>query len=265
MDLDLTGKLALVTGSTRGIGLASVVGLAQMGADIIINGRDHAAVAEAMAKIRQSQPSAKLHAAVFDLGDAEGCAALVARFPKVDILVNNLGFYEPKAFFDIEDADWTKMFEVNVMSAVRLTRHYLKAMLAHKEWGRVVFVSSESGIFVPKEMVHYGFSKSALLYIARGAAEQTKSTGITVNSVLPGPTWVETTPARLSARAKSMGTTVDELVARTFSERRPGSLLQRFARPEEVANLICYLCSKASSATNGAALRVDGGIVTNPF
>lgn len=265
MDLDLTGKLALVSGSTRGIGLASATQLAGMGAEIIVNGRDKAAVNEAMAKIREASPSAKLHPAAFDLGGAEGCGALTAQFPQVDILVNNLGFYEPKAFFEIEDADWMKMFEVNVMSAVRLTRHYLKAMLDNKDWGRVVFVSSESGIYVPKEMVHYGFSKAALLYLARGAAEQTRSTGITVNSVLPGPTWVETTSARLGARAKAMGTTVDELVARTFSERRPGSLLQRFARPEEVANLICYLCSKASSASNGAALRVDGGIVTNPF
>ena len=174
MDLDLTGKRALVTGSTRGIGLATAVGLAQMGAEVIVNGREKAAVDQALAKIRQSAPSAKLHAAVLDLGGAEGCAALTAQFPDVDILVNNLGIYEPKAFFDIEDADWTKMFEVNVMSGVRLTRHYLKRMLEGKEWGRVVFVSSESGIFVPKEMVHYGFSKAAQLYIARGAAEQTK-------------------------------------------------------------------------------------------
>jgi NAD(P)-dependent dehydrogenase (short-subunit alcohol dehydrogenase family) len=265
MDLDLTGKLALVSGSTRGIGLATATGLAQMGAEVIVNGREQAAITEAIARIRQSSPSAKLHGAAFDLGGAKGCAALVATIPEVDILVNNLGFYEPKTFFEIEDSDWMKMFEVNVMSAVRLTRHYLKAMLANKKWGRVVFVSSESGVYVPKEMVHYGFSKAALLYVARGAAEQTKSTGITVNSVLPGPTWVETTSGRLSARAKAMGTTVDDLVARTFSERRPGSLLQRFAQPEEIANLICYLCSKASSATNGAALRADGGIVTNPF
>jgi NAD(P)-dependent dehydrogenase (short-subunit alcohol dehydrogenase family) len=265
MDLDLTGKLALVSGPTRGIGLATATGLAQMGAEVIVNGREQAAITEAIARIRQSSPSAKLHGAAFDLGGAKGCAALVATIPEVDILVNNLGFYEPKTFFEIEDSDWMKMFEVNVMSAVRLTRHYLKAMLANKKWGRVVFVSSESGVYVPKEMVHYGFSKAALLYVARGAAEQTKSTGITVNSVLPGPTWVETTSGRLSARAKAMGTTVDDLVARTFSERRPGSLLQRFAQPEEIANLICYLCSKASSATNGAALRADGGIVTNPF
>ena len=265
MDLDLTGKLALVTGSTRGIGLATAAGLAHMGAEVIVNGREQAAVDEAIVKIWQSSPAAKLHAAVLDLGDAEGCSKLVAQFPDVDILVNSLGIYEPKPFFEIEDADWSRMFEVNVMSGVRLTRHYLKRMLDSKDWGRVVFISSESGIFVPKEMVHYGFSKAAQLYIARGAAEQTKGTNITVNSVLPGPTWVEMAPVRLAARAKGMGTTVDDLVARTFSERRPASLLQRYAQPEEVANLICYLCSKAASATNGAALRVDGGIVTNPF
>jgi NAD(P)-dependent dehydrogenase (short-subunit alcohol dehydrogenase family) len=264
MDLDLKGKTALVTGSTRGIGLAAAKGLSEMGAEVIVNGREAATVAEAIAQIKKLAPSAKLHAAVFDLGDAAGCAALIKAFPDADILVNNLGIYEPKPYFDIEDADWAKMFEVNVMSGVRMTRHYLKRML-NKDWGRVVFVSSESGIFIPKEMVHYGFSKSAQLVIARGAAEQTKGSNVTVNSVLPGPTWVEMAPTRLAARAKGMGTTVDDLVARTFTERRPASLLQRYAKPEEVANLICYLCSKASSATNGAALRVDGGIVTNPF
>jgi NAD(P)-dependent dehydrogenase (short-subunit alcohol dehydrogenase family) len=264
MDLDLSGKLALVTGSTRGIGLAAAKGLAEMGADVIVSGREKGAVDEAIAKLA-SGAKGRLHAAAFDLGNANGCAALVAQFPEVDILVNNLGVYAPKAFFDIEDADWAKMFEINVMSGIRLTRHYLKRMLDHKDWGRVVFVSSESGIYVPKEMVHYGFSKAAQLFIARGAAEQTKGTNITVNSVLPGPTWVEQMPHLLAARAKAAGTTVDELKSRTFKERRPASLLQRYARPEEVANLICYLCSKASSATNGAALRVDGGIVTNPF
>ncbi|QWG11978.1 SDR family oxidoreductase [Bradyrhizobium sediminis] len=265
MNLDLTGKLALVTGSTRGIGLATATGLAQMGAEVIINGREAASVVGAMAKIKQAAPAAKAHAAAFDLGGAAGCAGLTAQFPEVDILVNNLGIYEPGAFFDIEDDAWTRMFEVNVMSGVRLTRHYLKRMLEHKDWGRVVFVSSESAIFVPKEMIHYGFSKAAQLYVARGAAEQTKATNITVNSVLPGPTWVEMAPVRLAARAEGMGTTIDDLAARTFTERRPASLLQRYATPEEVANLICYVCSKASSATNGAALRVDGGIVTNPF
>ena len=265
MNLDLTGKLALVTGSTRGIGLASAIGLARMGAEVIVNGRTSAAVTEAIAKVGQAAPAGKVHAAVCDLGNADGCAGLVAQFSEVDILVNNLGIYEPKTFFDIEDADWTRMFEVNVMSGVRLTRHYLKRMLDGKDWGRIVFVSSESAIFVPKEMVHYGFSKAAQLYVARGAAEQTRATNITVNSVLPGPTWVEMAPVRLAARAKGLGTTADDLAARMFSERRPTSLLQRYATPEEVANLICYVCSKAASATNGAALRVDGGIVTNPF
>ena len=264
MDLDLSGKLALVTGSTRGIGLASAKGLAGMGAEVIVNGRERAAVDEAIAQIRKLAPNARLQAAAFDLGGAEGCAAIAREFPEVDILVNNLGIYEPKPFFEIADADWSKMFEVNVMSGVRMTRHYLKRML-DKDWGRVVFVSSESGVYVPTEMVHYGFSKAAQLFIARGAAEQTKGSNVTVNSVLPGPTWVEMAPARLAARAKAMGTTADDLAARTFTERRPASLLQRYAKPEEVANLICYLCSKASSATNGAALRVDGGIVTNPF
>jgi NAD(P)-dependent dehydrogenase (short-subunit alcohol dehydrogenase family) len=258
MDLDLGGKLALVTGSTRGIGFAVAKGLAEMGADVIVSGRDKGAVDEAIVRLKPVA-KAKLHTAAFDLGRADGCAALIAQFPAVDILVNNLGIYEPKAFFDIEDADWAKMFEVNVMSGVRLTRHYLKRMLDTKDWGRVVFVSSESGIYVPKEMVHYGFSKAAQLFIARGAAEQTKGTNITVNTVLPGPTWVEQTPVRLAARAKAAGTTVDDLTSRMFSERRPASLLQRYAKPEEIANLICYLCSKASSATNGAALRVDAG------
>ena len=265
MDLDLSGKLALVTGSTRGIGLAAAKGLASMGAEIIVNGRERGTVFDAIAQIARIAPKARLHPAPFDLGGAEGCAALIEHFAEIDILVNNLGIYEPKPFFEIEDADWSRMFEVNVMSGVRLTRHYLKRMLDKKDWGRVVFVSSESGVYVPKEMVHYGFSKAAQLFIARGAAEQTKGTNVTVNSVLPGPTWVETVPTRLAARAKAMGTTADDIAARTFTERRPASLLQRYAKPEEVANLICYLCSKASSATNGAALRADGGIVTNPF
>jgi NAD(P)-dependent dehydrogenase (short-subunit alcohol dehydrogenase family) len=265
MDLDLGGKRALVTGSTRGIGLASAIGLARMGAEVIVNGRGQAAVDGALAKVGQAAAGASLHGIAADLGTAAGCAVVIEAFPAVDILVNNMGIYAPKPFFEIADDDWRQMFEVNVMSGVRLTRHYLKQMLDGKDWGRVVFVSSESGIFVPKEMVHYGFSKTAQLVIARGAAEETKGTNITVNAVLPGPTWVEMQTERLAARAAAQGTTVEDLKARTFSERRPASLLQRYATPEEVANLICYVCSKASSATNGAALRVDGGIVTNPF
>ncbi len=265
MDLDLSGKLALVTGSTRGIGLATATGLARMGAEVIVNGRAQAAVSDAIARIGQAAGPATLHGLAADLSDAAGCAAVIAAFPSVDILVNNMGIYAPKPFFEIADDDWQLMFETNVMSGVRLTRHYLKQMLDSKDWGRVVFVSSELGIFIPKEMVHYGFSKAAQLVIARGAAESTKGTNVTVNSVLPGPTWVEMQTERLTARAASQGTTLEDLKARTFTERRPASLLQRYATPDEIANLICYLCSKASSATNGAALRVDGGIVTNPF
>jgi NAD(P)-dependent dehydrogenase (short-subunit alcohol dehydrogenase family) len=265
MDLDLSGKRALVTGSTRGIGLATAIGLAGMGAEVVVNGRQAGAVDEAVGKIRQAVPGARTLSCAFDLGTAEGCAGIVRQVPAVDILVNNLGVYQPKPYFDLEDEDWHRMFEVNVMSGVRLTRHYLRKMIDSADWGRVVFVSSESAIFVPKEMVHYGFSKSAQLVVARGAAEMTKGTRVTVNSVLPGPTWVEMTPERLAARAKGMGTTAEDLATRTFTERRPSSLLQRYASPDEVANLICYVCSKASSATNGATLRADGGIVTNPF
>ena len=265
MQLNLNGKVALVTASSGGIGLAIARSLAAEGAKVAVNGRTKQNVDRALAGVRAALPEADLIPLVADNGTAAGCETTIAELPSVDILVNNLGIYEPKGFFDIEDSDWTRMFEVNVMSGVRLTRHYLKRMLDNKDWGRVVFVSSESGIFIPKEMIHYGFSKAAQLVIARGAAELTKATNITVNSVLPGPTWVEMAPIRLAARAKGMGTTAEDLAARTFTERRPASLLQRYAAPEEIANLICYVCSKASSATNGASLRVDGGIVTNPF
>jgi len=265
MDFDLTGKLALVTGSTRGIGLATAKGLAEMGAEVIVNGRSQAAVEAAIEAITPRLNGGALHHLAADISTAAGCDSVIAAFPKVDILVNNMGIYDPKPFFDIPDEDWQAMFDINVMSGVRLTRHYLKEMLDDDDWGRVVFVSSESGVVIPKEMVHYGFSKGAQLTIARGAAEITKGSNVTVNSVLPGPTWVEAMGARLEARALSLETTVEDLKTRTFSERRPSSLLQRYATPEEIANMICYVCSKAASATNGAALRVEGGIVTNPF
>src|SRR6056297_870308 len=190
MDLDLSGKTALVTGSTRGIGLAAAKGLAAMGAKVIVTGRTEEGTSNAAAAIRDQGGADVVEAAV-DLGTAAGCTTLIDSQPAVDILVNNMGIYEPKGFFDLEDADWQRMFDVNVMSGVRLTQHYLKGMLEDRDWGRVVFVSSESAVFVPKEMVHYGFSKGAQLVVARGAAEMTKGTHVTVNSVLPGPTWVE--------------------------------------------------------------------------
>ncbi|MFK7965313.1 MAG: SDR family NAD(P)-dependent oxidoreductase [Burkholderiaceae bacterium] len=263
--LSLRGKVALVTGSTRGIGLASAKGLAAMGAEVIIHGRAANDTEKAVTSIRTKTPKADLRTVNADLASAAGCDALIEQVPAVDILVNNVGIYTPKPFFEITDDDWQTMMDVNVMSGVRLTRHYLKGMLDANTWGRVVFISSESGVVVPKEMVHYGFSKSAQLVIARGAAETTRGTQVTVNSVLPGPTWVEDMQARLEKRATEQNTTVDELKKRTFSERRPSSLIQRYATPEEVANLVCYVCSPASSATNGAALRVDGGVVANPF
>lgn len=265
LDLDLSGKRALVTGSTRGIGLAAAKGLASLGAEVIVNGRQQADCDRAIGEIREAAPGATLSSCPADLADRAGCDAVIAAFPDVDILVNNMGVYDPKPFFDVPDEDWQRMFDTNVMSGVRLTRHYLKRMLDGDRWGRVVFVSSESAIFVPKEMVHYGLSKSAQLVIARGAAETTKGSNVTVNSVLPGPTNVEAQAERLAARAKAQGTTVEALRASMFTERRPSSLLQRYASTEEVANMICYVCSNASSASNGAVFRVDGGIVTNPF
>lgn len=264
MDLNLDNKRALITGSTRGIGLATAIELAGMGADVVINGRTEDKVDQAIAAVRSHVPDAKLQGATADLGTAEGCAALIAEVPDVDILVNNMGIYGPKPFDEITDEEWEEMFYVNVMSGVRLSRHYFKKLL-QKDWGRVVFVSSESGIVMPPEMIHYGFSKAAQLAIARGMAELTAGTGVTVNSVLPGPTWVEANDERLSKRAEEQGTTVEALKEATFTVRRPSSLLKRYSRPEEVANMIAYVCSPASSSTNGAALRVEGGIVRNPF
>jgi NAD(P)-dependent dehydrogenase (short-subunit alcohol dehydrogenase family) len=273
MDLDLTGKIALVTGSTRGIGLATAKGLAGMGAQVIVNGRTQAAVDRATGDIQQVVADATPWGVAADVSTAAGCETVIEAHPKVDILVNNTGVYGPKPFFEIADEDWQQIFDINVMSGVRLTRHYLKRMLedvggsadGSERWGRVIFVSSEASSVVPVEMVHYGFSKGAQQIIARGAAETTKGTGVTVNSVLPGPTWVEASPKNLEARARLQGTTVEDVIAKAFTERRPTSLIQRYATVEEVANLICYLCSKASSATNGAALRVDGGIIGTPY
>ncbi|MFN6518178.1 MAG: SDR family NAD(P)-dependent oxidoreductase [Nostoc sp. CreGUA01] len=260
MDLKLHGKSALVTGSTAGIGFAIAQGLAQEGASVIVNGRSEERVAQAIAKIQQSIPEAKVSGVVADGGTKAGVEQLFQEVPHVDILINNLGIYEPKTFFEISDEDWLKIFEINVLSGVRLSRQYLQKQL-EQNWGRIVFISSESGIQIPVEMIHYGTTKTAQLAIARGLAEMTIGTGVTVNSVLPGPTRSEGVEEFISNLAKERGTSRAEVEAEFFQNVRPTSLIKRFATNEEVAALVVYLSSPLASATNGAALRVDGGVI----
>jgi len=260
MDLGLKGKRALVTGSTGGIGYAAAAGLAREGARVVVNGRTEARVAAAIARLGVEIPGAELEGIAADLGSAAGCARLTAQLPEVDILVNNVGIFEPKAFEEIPDADWLRFFEVNVLSGVRLSRHYLRGMRA-RNWGRIVFVSSESGLQIPAEMIHYGMTKTAQISVARGLAETLAGTGVTVNSVLPGPTASEGVGGFLEQMAKSRGVEVAQIEREFFATARPSSLLRRFETPAEVAALIVYVCGVPSAATNGAALRVDGGVV----
>ena len=254
MDLQLDGKRALVTGSTAGIGFAIAAALAGERCRAIVNGRTQARVDAALAKL----PGAVGLTA--DLGTSGGVAEAIRRFPDVDILINNLGIFEPKPFEAIPDEDWFRFFEVNVLSGVRLSRYYLPRMKA-AGWGRIVFISSESALQIPAEMIHYGMTKTAQLAISRGLAETTAGTRVTVNSVLPGPTaseGVEEFVGRLAADQKTDRATVEQ---EFFKNIRPSSLLRRFATPEEVAALVTFVASPLSSATNGAALRVDGGVV----
>lgn len=260
MKIDLSGKTALVTGSTAGIGFAIAHGLAEAGARVFLNGRKDATVQAAIAKMRQALPGAQVDGVAGDLSTADGCAAVTKALPAVDILVNNAGIFEPKDFFDIPDEDWSRFFETNVMSGVRLSRAYMQGMLG-RNWGRIVFISSESAVHIPKEMIHYGFSKTAQLAVSRGLAELTGGTGVTVNSVLPGPTRSDGVEGFLQSMAAQAGKTADEMAAGFVKEHRPTSLTQRFASVEEVANMVVYVCSPQASATNGAALRVEGGIV----
>lgn len=258
MDLQLTNKTALVTGSTAGIGFAIASLLAQEGASIVVNGRSQRRVDEAVKRIQRA--TASVTGVVADIGTKEGVDLLTSRLPAVDILVNNLGIYEVKPFPEIPDEDWLRFFEVNVLSGVRLSRFYLPQML-QKNWGRIVFVSSESGLNIPVEMIHYGVTKTAQIALARGLAETTAGTGVTVNSVLPGPTRSEGVERFVQDLAKAKGTDEAGVEAEFFRTVRPSSLLKRFATPEEVAALVVYVCSPRASATNGAALRVDGGVV----
>jgi NAD(P)-dependent dehydrogenase (short-subunit alcohol dehydrogenase family) len=260
MDLQLSGKLALVTGSTAGIGLAIGSTLVGEGATVIINGRSESRVTGAVAKIRQKYPHAKLETLAGDLSKAEMVKQATSRFPHVDILINNLGIYEIKSFEDISDEDWMAMIETNFMSGVRLSRHYLPKMRA-KNWGRIVFISSESAINIPIEMIHYGVTKTMQLALARGLAETTAGSGVTVNSILAGPTWSEGVEGFVSQMAKSRGVEPFVVEKEFFETVRPSSLLKRFATAEEVAALVAFVASPLSSATNGAALRVDGGVV----
>lgn len=262
MDLQLSDKLALVSGSTKGIGLAIATGLAREDANVIVNGRSETSVNTALARIRQTMPDAKLHGFAGDLSTAAAVDKLVQQFPAVDILVNNLGIFEPKPFDEIPDADWIRFFEVNVLSGVRLSRAYLPGMKL-KNWGRIIFISSESGIQIPAEMIHYGMTKTAQLAVSRGLAETCAGTGVTVNAVLPGPTHSDGVDEFVNKL--SGGKPFADFEKEFFSKVRPSSLIRRFATTEEVASLVVYISSPASSATNGAALRVDGGVVRSCF
>jgi NAD(P)-dependent dehydrogenase (short-subunit alcohol dehydrogenase family) len=262
MDLKLTEKLALVTGSTKGIGRAIAKLLAQEGGRVIVNGRMQESVDKALSEIREEVPDARLEAFAGDLSDAAVADQLVRRFPEVEILVNNLGIFRPQPFEEIPDEEWRRFFEVNVLSGVRLSRRYLPGM-KKRNWGRIVFISSESGIQIPVEMIHYGMTKTALLAVSRGIAESCAGTGVTSNAVLPGPTFsagVEEFVSTLSG-----GQPFAEFQQEFFEKMRPSSLLRRFATTEEVANLVAYVCSPLSAATNGAALRVDGGVIRSCF
>ena len=261
MNLQLENKTALVSASSGGIGQAIAQRLAQEGATVIVNGRSEATVQEAIESGLKESPNANFIPLVADLGKADGVAQAIEQHPKVDILVNNLGIYWDKPFVEVTDEEWFRIFEVNVMSGIRLTRHYFPQML-EADWGRVIFIASESAIMIPKEMIHYGFSKSAQLSIASGLAQLTKGSGVTVNSVLPGPTQTDTVIDFMSGLVENAKSKSAEEIGREFiTEHRPSSLIGRLIKPEEIANLVAYVASPLSAATNGAALRVEGGLV----
>ena len=262
MDLHLRNKRALVSGSTKGIGFAIATGLAREGARVILNGRSEASVSDALAKLRALHPDADVQGFAGDLSDPLQIKGLLEQHSDVDVLVNNLGIFDPKPFEDIPDEDWELFFNTNVMSGVRLTRAYLPKM-KQKNWGRVVFISSESGVQIPVEMIHYGVTKTAQLGLSRGLAESCAGTGVTVNCVLPGPTSSEGVSEFVDKL--SGGKPFDEFEKEFFETARPTSLLKRFTTPEEVANMVVYICSEASAATNGAAMRVDGGVIKSAF
>jgi NAD(P)-dependent dehydrogenase (short-subunit alcohol dehydrogenase family) len=260
VDLQLKEQHALVTGSTAGIGYAIAYALAAEGATVTVNGRSDSSVQQALARLRAELPNASLRGIAADAATAEGCAKLVTGSPAVDILINNMGIFDPKPFEEIPDTDWQRFFETNVMSGVRLSRAVLPGM-KQRNRGRIVFISSESGICPPAEMVHYGMTKSAQLSVSRGLAETCAGTAVTVNSVLPGPTLTEGAKDFFDKLAAAQGVSFDEAAKAFFANARPTSLLRRFIDPKEAAAMVAYVCSPLAAATNGAALRVDGGVV----
>ena len=259
MRIDLSGKTAVVTGSTEGIGFAIAKRLAEAGAAVIINGRRRATVEAAIERLLKVAPAERLRGVASDLSSASGCEALVAAAPTADVLVNNLGIYGPKDFFDTTDEDWERYFAVNVMSGVRLSRAYLP-LIRKNGWGRVLFVSSESGLNIPVEMIHYGVMKTAQLSLSRGLAKRMAGSGVTVNAILPGPTLTEGVAEMLEAERQKSGKPIEIVATEFVTSQRPTSIIQRAASVEEVANLAVYLASPLSSATTGAGLRVDGGV-----
>lgn len=256
MKIDLSGKTAIVTGSTGGIGHAIAAGMAEAGATVVITGRSQASVDAALGRITTGE----VRGVVADLGTAEGCAALISAEPEADILINNLGIYGRQPFFHISDDDWEQYFQINIMSGVRLSRHYAQGM-KERGWGRIQFITSESALNIPADMVHYGVSKSALQGVSRGLAKVLAGSGVTVNTILPGPTRTEGAVSMIKGLADERGVTPAEMEALFLQEKRPSGLLGRFAAPEEVAAMCVYVASPQASATTGAALKVDGGIV----
>ncbi|HEY2491745.1 MAG TPA: SDR family oxidoreductase [Paenibacillus sp.] len=264
MQLNLKGKTALVTGSTSGIGKAIAISLVAEGAAVLINGRQEEKVNQIIKEIQKQYPDAILQSAVADLGTEQGCQELIKKYAEVDILINNLGIFEPAEYFDIPDEEWFRFFEVNIMSGVRLTRHYLKQMIQKNE-GRIVFVASEAAIMPSQEMAHYSATKTMQLSLSRSLAELTKGTNVTVNTIMPGSTLTEGVETMLNTLYPNENLTIQEAEKRFMNENRPTSIIQRLIRPEEIANLVTFLSSPLSSAINGSALRIDGGLVRSVF